>query len=105
MVGRRTFLRWATAVGGAVATLLAGVPALRAFLSPTFRHTRKEKWIPLGQVDQFDPNVPTKVDFVDTVHDAWIETRENESSRPSLRLLSNTPITWTPMEKSPPIRL
>lgn len=74
-MGRRGFLRWATGVGGAVATLLAGVPALRAFLSPAFRRTRQEKWVRLGEVDQFDPNVPTKVDFADTVHDAWIETR------------------------------
>ena len=74
-VGRRAFLRWATVVGGAVTTVLAGVPALRAFFSPTFRRTREEKWIRLGEVDQFDLDVPTKVDFVDSVHDAWVETR------------------------------
>jgi menaquinol-cytochrome c reductase iron-sulfur subunit len=73
--GRRAFLRWATAIGGAASALLAGVPALRAFLSPTFRHSRPEKWIRLGEVDQFDPDVPTKVDFVDAVRDAWVETR------------------------------
>ncbi len=74
-VGRRKFLRWATAIGGAASALLAGVPALRAFLSPSFRHRREEKWIRLGEIDQFDPEVPTKVDFVDAVHDAWVETR------------------------------
>jgi menaquinol-cytochrome c reductase iron-sulfur subunit len=74
-VGRRKFLRWATAVGGVASALLAGVPALRAFMSPTFRRTREEKWIRLGEIDQFDPEVPTKVDFVDAVHDAWVETR------------------------------
>lgn len=73
--GRRAFLRWATGVGGFFSALLAGVPALRAFLSPTFRHKRQEKWIRLGEVDQFDPEVPTKVDFVDTVNDAWVEAR------------------------------
>ncbi len=73
--GRRAFLKWATAVGGFCSALLAGVPAVRAFLSPTFRHTRQEKWIRLGEVDQFDPEVPTKVDFVDTVADAWVEGR------------------------------
>lgn len=73
--GRRTFLKWATGVGGFFSALLAGVPAVRAFLSPTFRHTRQEKWIRLGEVDQFDPEVPTKVDFVDTVADAWVEGR------------------------------
>lgn len=74
-VGRRTFLRWATAIGGVLSAFLAGVPAARAFLSPTFRRTRAEKWIRLGEVDQFDPDVPTKVDFVDAVSDAWVETR------------------------------
>lgn len=72
---RRTFLRWATALGGVISAFLAGVPAARAFLSPSFRRTRAEKWISLGTVDQFDLEVPTKVDFVDTVNDAWVETR------------------------------
>jgi menaquinol-cytochrome c reductase iron-sulfur subunit len=74
-IGRRRFLRWATAVGGVFSALLAGVPAVRAFLSPTFRHKRVEKWIRLGEIEQFDPDVPTKVDFVDTVNDAWVEAR------------------------------
>jgi menaquinol-cytochrome c reductase iron-sulfur subunit len=73
--GRRAFLKWATAVGGFFAALLAGVPAARAFLSPAFRHKRAEKWVRLGEVDQFDTEVPTKVDFVDTANDAWVETR------------------------------
>lgn len=73
--GRRAFLKWATVVGGCFSALLAGVPAVRAFLSPTFRRKREEKWIKLGEVDQFDPEVPVKVDFVDAVNDAWVETR------------------------------
>ncbi len=74
-VGRRAFLKWATVVGGFLSALLAGVPAARAFLSPAFRHKRSEKWVRLGEVDQFDPDVPTKVDFVDSANDAWVETR------------------------------
>jgi Rieske Fe-S protein len=77
--GRRAFLKWATGIGGFVSALLAGIPAVRAFLSPTFRHSRQEKWIRLGEVDQFDPEVPTKVDFVDTVNDAWVEGRRLRS--------------------------
>jgi quinol---cytochrome c reductase iron-sulfur subunit, bacillus type len=73
--GRRAFLKWATAIGGFLSASLAGVPAVRAFLSPAFRHTRTEKWIRLGEVDQFDPDLPTKVDFVDSGNDAWVETR------------------------------
>ena len=77
--GRRTFLRWATAVGGFFSVVLAGVPAVRAFFSPTFKRAQPEKWIPLGPADQFDPETPTKVDFVDTGADAWIETRRLRS--------------------------
>jgi len=73
--GRRAFLKWATGVAGFFSALLAGVPAVRAFLSPTFRHIRQEKWIRLGEVDQFDPDLPTKVDFVDSAADAWVEAR------------------------------
>jgi Rieske Fe-S protein len=40
-----------------------------------FRHKRSEKWVRLGEVEQFDPKVPIKVDFVDTANDAWVETR------------------------------
>lgn len=73
--GRRAFLKWATAVGGFVAALLAGVPAARAFLSPVFGQKRPEKWVRLGEVGQFDTEVPTKLEFVDTANDAWVETR------------------------------
>ena len=73
--GRRKFLKWATAVGGVLSAALAGVPAARAFLSPAFRRPREEKWIKLGEIDAFDTEVPTKVDFVDTVNDAWVATR------------------------------
>ncbi len=73
--GRRAFLKWATAVGGFCSAMLAGVPALRAFLSPTFRHERPEKWIQVGDTSAFDLDTPVKVDFVDTASDAWVETR------------------------------
>ena len=77
--GRRAFLRWATAIGGMLSAALAGVPALRAFLSPVFERRREEKWIRLGEVDAFDLETPTKVDFVDSVKDAWVETRRLRS--------------------------
>lgn len=79
MVERRAFLRWATAIGGVFSALLAGVPAARAFLSPAFRRNREEKWIRLGEAEQFEPDVPNKVDFVDAVRDAWVETRRLRS--------------------------
>lgn len=73
--GRRTFLRWATGVSALVSGLLAGIPALRVFISPTFRRPAPEDWIKLGEADLFDVDVPTKVDFVETVSDAWVQNR------------------------------
>lgn len=73
--GRRRFLKWATAASAVLSTALAGVPVLRAFVSPTFRRTTKETWIKLGDVETFDLDLPTKVDFVETVTDAWVENR------------------------------
>jgi menaquinol-cytochrome c reductase iron-sulfur subunit len=72
---RRTFLRWATAVGGVLSGLLAGVPAVLAFLSPAIRRRQEEQWVRLGDAAQFELEVPVKVDFVDNASDAWVETR------------------------------
>lgn len=72
---RRRVLKWITAIGGFAAACLAGVPSLRAFLSPTFRKPQGTDWVKLGEADQFDLDVPTKVDFVETVTDAWVENR------------------------------
>lgn len=73
--GRRTFLRWATGVSALVSGVLVGIPGLRAFVSPTFRRPTPEDWIKLGEADLFDVGVPIKVDFVETVNDAWVENR------------------------------
>jgi menaquinol-cytochrome c reductase iron-sulfur subunit len=75
MPDRRAFLRFATAVGGAIAAALAGIPALRAFVSPAFRRKAGEKWIKVGDTSTFETGIPVKVDFVDTESDAWVESR------------------------------
>ncbi len=73
---RRRFLKWATAVSAVGAALLAGLPSLRAFVSPTFKKPRGKRWVKLGEADQFDVGLPpTKVDFAETVNDAWVESR------------------------------
>lgn len=73
--GRRRFLRWATGIGGVVSAVLAGVPSLRAFLSPAYRRPQGPDWVKLGEADLFDLDIPTKVDFVETVKDAWVQNR------------------------------
>ena len=75
MQNRRSFLKFASGVGAAVVGLLAGIPALRAFVSPAFKRKTAEKWIKLGDVSTFETGVPVKVDFVDTERDAWVESR------------------------------
>ncbi len=73
--GRRKFLKWATGASALLSAALAGVPVLRAFVSPAFRSPTSETWIKLGDVETFDLDIPTKVDFVETVTDAWVENR------------------------------
>ncbi len=73
--GRRAFLRWAAGVGAFLSAALAGIPALRAFVSPSFRPPAPQTWIKLGEADLFDLDVPVRVDFVETVTDAWVENR------------------------------
>lgn len=70
---RRRFLKWATAVSSLAAAALAGVPVVRAFVSPAFRKPVKMRWIKLGEADLFDLGTPTKVDFAETIEDAWVE--------------------------------
>jgi len=76
---RRRFLKWATGVGALGSAILAGLPALRAFIAPIFGRAAPQTWVKLGEADLFDPDVPTKVDVVQTVSDAWVETRELHS--------------------------
>ena len=72
---RRTFLRWVSAIGGAVVGSLTLVPALRAFVAPLMTPRAARNWVRLGEASEFDLDIPVKVDFVQTVRDAWIENR------------------------------
>jgi menaquinol-cytochrome c reductase iron-sulfur subunit len=73
--GRRRVLKWIAGLSGTVAAALAGLPTLRALLAPALRHPAREGWIKLGDVAAFEHGVPTKVDFPETVADAWVATR------------------------------
>jgi len=75
MDDRRKFLKVVSAAGAAVSAFLAGVPPLRAFLSPLGVHKRSAPWVRLGEAEQFEFGVPTKVEFPQTEQDAWVETR------------------------------
>ncbi|MEO8295355.1 MAG: ubiquinol-cytochrome c reductase iron-sulfur subunit [Gemmatimonadota bacterium] len=73
--GRRTFLKWVTAVGSVLMGALVGLPGIRAFISPAFRRPQTARWIKLGEAGQIETGVPTRVDFSETIDDAWVETR------------------------------
>ena len=72
---RRRFFKLAGLVSAAITGLLVGIPAVRAFISPALRRPPKKDWIKVAQADQVDIATPVKVDFTETVNDAWVETR------------------------------
>lgn len=72
---RRSFFRWATALGSFIVAALVGIPGVRAFVSPSFRREKRVRWIPLGEAEQIEPGVPVRFDFAETFNDAWVETR------------------------------
>ena len=72
---RRAFLTRAARFAGAVIALLVSVPAIRAFVSPSFRRAVPKRWTKVAQADLVDIETPVKVDFAESVSDAWVETR------------------------------
>ena len=77
---RRGFLKIVAALGGALITTIIGVPALRAALSPVLPHPDVDSvtgaWTRVADdVTQIDLGVPVRVDFVQSVNDAWVQAR------------------------------
>ena len=73
-VTRRRFLKWTTAMSALVTGAVATIPPLRAFLSPATQGPEPKRWIKLGRTSLFQNNVPKRIDFSETVSDAWVET-------------------------------
>ncbi len=73
---RRRFLRWATGLGASISALVLGTPALAAFFAPALRKLTPKAWVKVADdVSTLDIGVPIKVDFVEAVNDAWVESR------------------------------
>ncbi|HET9984494.1 MAG TPA: Rieske 2Fe-2S domain-containing protein [Longimicrobiales bacterium] len=72
---RRSFLKMASASAATVVGAVVGAPAVTAFLSPLLRQAAPEAWVQVGEAALFDTEVPLKIDFVQTVADAWLTTR------------------------------
>jgi Rieske Fe-S protein len=75
-VGRRGFLKRLSALGAVVSAGLVSFPVLRAFFAPTSRTSSVATWVKVADdTALLDIGVPIRVNFVQTVEDAWVETR------------------------------
>lgn len=75
-VGRRGFLKRLSALGAIVSAGLVSVPLLRAIFSPTTERLRPVSWVKVADdTALLDIGVPIRVNFVQTVEDAWVESR------------------------------
>lgn len=74
-IRRRRFLRMASAISAAIGGVLIGFPVTRAFLAPALKRRQVRGWTKVAQADLVDIDVPVKVDFVEPINDAWVETR------------------------------
>jgi len=75
-VGRRAFLKRLSAIGALVSAGLLSVPVLRAIFAPTVRAAGTENWVKVADdTALLDIGVPVRVNFVQTVEDAWVESR------------------------------
>ena len=73
---RRRFLRWLSGIGAAVSAVIVATPSLAAFFSPAVKKPTPKSWTKVANdVNALDVGVPIKVDFVEPVNDAWVETR------------------------------
>ena len=73
--GRRTFLAQIIGACAAFLAALLGVPAIGASVGPALQRDEPE-WLPLGNPDTFQQNVPKAVNITITRRDGWIETTE-----------------------------
>jgi len=75
-LGRRAFLRRVSAAGAAISAVMVGVPVLRAFVSPALQRPKPDVWIKVADdIALLDVGTPVRVTFVQTVQDAWLESR------------------------------
>ena len=75
-VGRRGFLKRLSALGALISAGLVSFPVLRAIFSPTSRPPTVDSWVKVADdTALLDIGVPIRVNFVQTVEDAWVESR------------------------------
>lgn len=73
---RRGFLKRLSALGAVISAGLVSVPVIRAIFSPASQAAGRGNWVKVADdTALLDIGVPIRVNFVQTVQDAWIETR------------------------------
>ena len=78
-ISRRSFLRWVIVSAGGLITALLGFLGGGYFLSPLFQR-KEEGWIDVGRADDFQAGIPTKVEYIERKHDAWVTTERRSSA-------------------------
>ena len=74
--GRRRFLERLSAIGALISAGLIGVPIVRAIIPPAPRRLKAGNWVKVADdTALLDIGVPIRVNFVQTVEDAWVESR------------------------------
>jgi menaquinol-cytochrome c reductase iron-sulfur subunit len=75
-VGRRGFLKRLSALGALISAGLVSFPVLRAIFAPASQRSVAATWIKVADdTALLDIGVPIRVNFVQTVEDAWVEQR------------------------------
>jgi Rieske Fe-S protein len=108
--GRRTFLRWFSAILGTIAAAVSGIPVVGYFLG---LRKRSVHWVDLGTVDVFPLNQTRRIDFDNPLRQPWdgvtaltgVYVRyegKNEQGGEQFRVLSvncahlGCPVSWFP---------
>jgi menaquinol-cytochrome c reductase iron-sulfur subunit len=74
-VGRRRFLERLSALGATISAAIVAIPVLRAIIPPATRRL-DANWVKVAEdTALLDIGVPIRVNFVQSVEDAWVETR------------------------------
>ena len=66
--GRRTFLRWVTAISGAIAGTVLSIPLVGYFFG---LRKRSVHWVDLGPLADFPLNVTRRIDFDNPLRQPW----------------------------------
>ena len=75
-VDRRTFLKRLSAIGALLSAGLVSIPVVRAIFAPTAARKRVDNWVKVADdTALLDIGVPIRVNFVQSVDDAWVESR------------------------------